>query len=527
MMPAGARGTPPGLRLVRDDEPERIVLAHEPPFRIGEAEFRPATREVIFEGVTSIVEPRVMQVLAVLRRADGAVVSKDDLATSCWEGRIVGEDAINRVISRLRGVAEKDAGGAFKVETITKVGYRLVSGESACAAVEDAPVARPSLARREIMIGAGAVAAVAAAGGGWAFIHRDRTPPEAKLLIADVRQSLREASVDQVGNAIAKLRQAIEIAPDNAEAWGLLAFAYMSAARTGPAADREELRARGNTAIQRALSLDPHQPDVLCARILSLRQYLNWYNFEMTVRAALARNPNHPGLNFQLGYLLSQVGRTNEALDRYDYVLSALPMSTSLRVVKAVTLWDLGRLDEAESAITRTFELFPRHYGIWFTRLYFLMYNGRATEAVAMLADKDARPTGIPEWNFDLTGTQVSALAAGDAAEVKHTIELWKKESRRGTGFTELAAVFAGFAGDTDEAYRLLNGLYFNRGFSMDDYYFSKEQGIHAGVERHTFTLFRRPIAAIRRDPRFGAMTRELRLDDYWNRTGSRSQVIV
>ena len=81
----------------------------------------------MFAGERSIVEPRVMQLLVALHRAEGAVVSKDDLAALCWEGRIVGEDAINRVVSRLRRVAEKQAGGQFRVETITKVGYRLLS----------------------------------------------------------------------------------------------------------------------------------------------------------------------------------------------------------------------------------------------------------------------------------------------------------------------------------------------------------------------------------------------------------------
>ena len=106
-----------------------IVLAHEQSFHIGEVAFRPATREVVFAGQTSIIEPRVMQLLVALHRAGGTVVSKDDLLQSCWEGRVVGEDAINRVISRLRGVAEKEAGRQFRIETITKVGYRLLSAQ--------------------------------------------------------------------------------------------------------------------------------------------------------------------------------------------------------------------------------------------------------------------------------------------------------------------------------------------------------------------------------------------------------------
>lgn len=532
MMPGGAHGTPPGLRLVRDDAPERIVLAHEPPFRIGEAEFRPATREVIFGGATSIVEPRVMQLLVALHRAGGAVVSKDDLTELCWDGRAVGEDAINRVVSRARAVSEKQAGGQFRLETITKVGYRLVNGNGVArlpqaAAAEPARDIGKGIRRRDLVVGGMAVGAVAAAGAGWMILHRDRTPPEAQLLIANARAAIREGTVDQVDNSIAKLRLAVEIAPNSAEGWGMLAFAYMVAAKSAPVAERPALVARGNAAMQRALMFQPYQADAQAARILSIRQYRNWYNYEMALRSALARHPDHPVLNCLMGFQLAQVGRAGEALGYYQRGVKDFPLSANLRVCENISLWDLGRLDEAEAAIDRSFALMPRYYGLWFTKLYFLMYNGRAGEAAAMIADKNSRPLGIPDWNYDLTATQVNALASGDPARLKHTIDLWKTAPDRGTGFTENAAIFAGFAGDNDEAFRLLNALYFNRGARMADTYFAKEQGIYSGVERHTFTLFRRPILGIHRDPRFGAMTRELGLDDYWRRTNSRSLVIA
>jgi DNA-binding winged helix-turn-helix (wHTH) protein len=106
-----------------------IVLAHEQAFTIADVEVRPATREIVNAGSIAILEPRVMQLLVALHRAEGGVVSKNDLSQLVWEGRIVGEDAINRVVSRLRAVAEKQAGGVFRVETITKVGYRLVTAQ--------------------------------------------------------------------------------------------------------------------------------------------------------------------------------------------------------------------------------------------------------------------------------------------------------------------------------------------------------------------------------------------------------------
>jgi DNA-binding winged helix-turn-helix (wHTH) protein/Flp pilus assembly protein TadD len=525
----GAGSAPPGLRLVRD-EPERIILAHEPPFRIGEAEFRPETREVLFRGEVSIVEPRVMQVLVALHRAGGGVVSKDDLATLCWEGRIVGEDAINRVVSRLRSVAGKQAGGQFRVETITKVGYRLVDGKGAPTAAQAQSVealTEPSAGsrRRDILVGSTALGAAALAGGAWFEFERDKLPPQARLLIDDARKGLFEGTVEQTGNAIGQLRQATQLAPGSAEAWGLLGFAYMSYADDAASDQRANLRARGRAAIQRALSLEPHQADALTAELWAMPVYRNWFAYDATCRAALRYHPKNTALNYALAGLFLQTGRTREAADQYNSV--ALIHAPRIRVCRAVALWDAGRLDEAEDAINQSMELWPRHYGIWFTKLYFLMYGGRPAESVAMLTDVNSRPLGIPDWNYDLVTIQAKALANGDRAQIRDAIETWRDAATKGTGFTENGAIFAAFVGDYDEAFRLLDALYFNRGFAMSDTYFAKEQGMYSAQERHTYNLFRRQLSGLRRDPRFNRLTRELGLDDYWARSNSRALVVA
>jgi DNA-binding winged helix-turn-helix (wHTH) protein/TolB-like protein len=99
-------------------------LAHQPPFRLGAAEVRPATREVVVPGHREVLQPRVMQVLTTLAGSRGQVLSREDLLERCWGGRIVGEDAIQRCIGQLRKLA--DAVGGFHLETIPRVGYRLV-----------------------------------------------------------------------------------------------------------------------------------------------------------------------------------------------------------------------------------------------------------------------------------------------------------------------------------------------------------------------------------------------------------------
>jgi len=102
-------------------------LADEDDFQLGELCVRPSLREVAVGGLRETLEPRVMQVLVALARANGAVLSRDELIRQCWGGRIVGEDAINRCVSKARQVAELGGSKAFEIETIPRVGYRLVT----------------------------------------------------------------------------------------------------------------------------------------------------------------------------------------------------------------------------------------------------------------------------------------------------------------------------------------------------------------------------------------------------------------
>jgi Tol biopolymer transport system component/DNA-binding winged helix-turn-helix (wHTH) protein len=119
-----------------------VELAREPDFDLGACRVRPSVCEVVLPSGVQRLEPRVMQVLVALARAGGAVVSRDDLIASCWGGRIVGEDAINRCIGGLRRVvAGEDAGVA--VVTVPRVGFRLD-----VAASEAPPAGAEGAARR-------------------------------------------------------------------------------------------------------------------------------------------------------------------------------------------------------------------------------------------------------------------------------------------------------------------------------------------------------------------------------------------
>jgi DNA-binding winged helix-turn-helix (wHTH) protein/Flp pilus assembly protein TadD len=498
-----------------------VVLAREQPFRIGKAEFRPATREVFFAGESFVIEPRVMQLLVALRRAKGGLVSKVDLADLCWEGRIVGDDAIHRVVSRLRSVAEKHAGGEFHVETVKKVGYRLVYAKTA---VEPAEGNWAHLKRRELVIGSSAAMLAGAAGIGWVAFVRSGTPRAARLLVDNARKSLREGDLGDAVNAVGTLREATRLAPESAEAWGLLAFALVIAAIDASAQERPGLQARGIAAMRRAFAIEPYQADALAARVRTISMFRNWDRYEQACRAALRHHPAHPELLVELAGVLAEVGRLGESLALYDKAKSSMPLSADVLARRTFLLQSLGRLDEADAAVENAFNLLPRNYTVWNARAFYLMFSGRAREAAEMFGDKESRPAFDQDEEYDLDILQANAIASGDRAQIRKALDTLVGVAESGRGFVMATALFAAYVGELDQAFRLLNALYLNRGFTFPGYLNRANSGW--GGELHTEHLFTRPMASLRRDPRFATLTRDLGLVDYWQRTRSRSRVI-
>jgi len=110
------------LRVNVDFKTLAVDLASEGNFSIGAMSVRPSTREVKLSARSIVLEPRVMQVLVTLARFRGEVVSRETLILACWQGRTVGDDAINRCIAVIRKL---ESDGGFTIVTIARVGYRL------------------------------------------------------------------------------------------------------------------------------------------------------------------------------------------------------------------------------------------------------------------------------------------------------------------------------------------------------------------------------------------------------------------
>ena len=113
-------------------------------FVIGPLTVDPPTRRIGNGVRDEQLEPRVMRVLVALAAAKGKVLSRDDLFELCWDGQIVGDNAINRVISRLRATLADLADDTAQIETITKVGFRLVAVAPRSSATSASPATAPA-----------------------------------------------------------------------------------------------------------------------------------------------------------------------------------------------------------------------------------------------------------------------------------------------------------------------------------------------------------------------------------------------
>lgn len=109
---------------------EPIDLAREAPFSLAQLTVVPAALSVRAGDWSRRLEPRAMQVLVLLARSSSTVVGRGELNARVWSGRVVGEDAINRAVQTLRRVAaDAPSPPPYTIQTIPRVGYRLMAGE--------------------------------------------------------------------------------------------------------------------------------------------------------------------------------------------------------------------------------------------------------------------------------------------------------------------------------------------------------------------------------------------------------------
>ena len=338
-----------------------IDLGHAPAFRIADMCVRPAELLVNVGSEQRELQPRIMQVLVALARASPDVVPRDELSNLCWGGRVVGDDALNRCILSLRHLAAEFASPPFTIDTIPRVGHRLVPQEG-----RDIGGPAPPGQRRSLLMGALLAGSIAAAGlVAWTSRDDASSNPAARSdgdaatrgttehvhnLYVTASNLIRTRNRSAGPMAVGLLRDAVKADPDYAPAWARLGEATMLA---GALNDSENFIAAVTTAraqVRHALQLDPNLAEAHRAMggLLGFGTQPAIAHLRRAAQLDPASSENLVGLGSALG----ASGDFEGELAAYRRALDADPGSFRAVAAYAVTTAEMGDRAKAES-ITR------------------------------------------------------------------------------------------------------------------------------------------------------------------------------
>lgn len=501
---------------------DRIDLAHEPDIMIGPIIISPSMREITCaDGIRAQLEHRVMQVLVALFRAGGTIVTRDELIDLCWDGRIVGDDAINRVISRLRKALVRCSAGTIRVETLNKIGYRLTceAARGLPAGFGGQPAAPARTARRTILastLAAGAIGLVAAGGWKWRKATRSRVPPEIPSLMSQARQLIGQNTREGQYQAIGLLRRVVEMAPGHADGWGQLGIYYGIVSHYRGRIEGQDLRARAEAAARRAMEIDPDNALGEMAFSVALPFVGHYLKRDRHQLRALKLDSGSYETIIYRAATLQFVGRNLEAVSFYRKLPSG-PVTPADHNNLISALWSAGLIEEADREMENAASLYPTQASLWHQRFNMLLFSGNTSAALVMTRNWKEAPIlsdGTEDYFIELA----KARASMEAEVVDRTLGNLVDYARTSSVMAQYSIRNASMLGGIDEAFVVADAYYFNKGFKVPD--FSSPGSDSSLDQRQTRILFEPVTAPMRRDARFEPMVRDLGLHDFWRQSG-------
>lgn len=106
-------------------------------FRLGDWRVDAVNHELIGDAQRVRLQPRQMQLLLRFAREPGTVLRREHLLEQVWEGRYVNDEALSRTVAELRQLLADDPRAPRYIETVPKLGYRLIAVPQAEVAATD------------------------------------------------------------------------------------------------------------------------------------------------------------------------------------------------------------------------------------------------------------------------------------------------------------------------------------------------------------------------------------------------------
>jgi tetratricopeptide (TPR) repeat protein len=399
--------------------------------------------------------------------------------------------------------------GSFKLETITKVGFRLLETpeRSERLTCDRSRPAQPGVSRR-LLISASAAAACMAAGRLWWLAPGGRRDPTAQSYYERGIALRGQASVEQTEQSVAYLREATRLDQHFGDAWGALAWGYRALLDYGPRPDAPRLESLARAAAARALELDRDNVDAKATLLLLGSFYRRWSTVESGCRELLRTAKANSLLEYNLAWLLVEVGRFREALPMFQGIAKREPFWPLVHSRIAMTLHTIGRLDEAERLLDDSLRRWPRRLDFWLGRLRQYLLAGQIREAEAFAYQVSSRP-----FNDDpLIRMELMLMRALRGSAADRRAELGRLTALATAPNQYVAAVHASsILGETDHGMTILEGFFFGRG----PFAAARPQRLGTGF------LFTSSAAALRKHRNFLPLLHEIGLHDYWRTSRS------
>jgi DNA-binding winged helix-turn-helix (wHTH) protein/Flp pilus assembly protein TadD len=397
-------------------------------FEFGEFILAPKERLLLRCGQPVPLTPKAFDILVVLVKRSGHLVSKNDMLHEVWPGTFVEEVNLTVNISALRKALDRSGTGIGMIQTVPTHGYRFVGQ----VIMRDAAMGR-------------------------AFSDDN----------ADAYRSYLRGRFDWNQRSEAGLRRAtehftrtVEIDPNFSPAYSGLAdclatLGYLSWLAPGeafPAARRHATK---------ALKLDGSLAEAH-ASLGFVKLYFDWdwAGAEAEFQRAIGLDPNYAASHQWYSIFLLAAGRPGDALREIQLAHQPDPLSLPVNSDLGFHYYYTGRYDEAVKQLKFALELnkdFPPAH-LWLGRTY--QELGRFDDALAEFHRVEEK---LPEWPVSIAARGFVAGIAGRTDEAQNTLlELRRLAGKKFVTPYGVALVHAGL-GQWDSAFAWLNKAFDER----------------------------------------------------------------
>jgi adenylate cyclase len=272
---------------------------------------------------------------------------------------------------------------------------------------------------------------------------------EAYTLVLQARYFWNRRAPGDEEKVLEIYERVLAIDPDYAPAWAGLAVAYLAQV-ADDRIERESGLATAREAAEKALELDPNLADthVRMGQVYELgREYAK---ARQEYQKAFELEPRNPLVLAVMGLQRSQEGRIDDAINLFGQASSADPLGAIWHSNMVGLFLSAGRLDEAEIAARKAFELNSNLGSLNASLAEIYILHGEFDKALELLSK-------LPQERRNLINLALAYQGAGRVADAEDAI-LRVKEGA-GPFLAPVMAMVHAQRGENDKAFEWLNQI--------------------------------------------------------------------